>query len=266
VGDGDTGDGRPLGWVMSGSSLVNFFSNNGGNTRPIAISESGQVGGYVVKGFSSPWQGAIWTINAKDPRKSTMFILPVLPGMDPLTTQATSYSFNKSMQAAGWTDSPNGGRAVMWNNDAAHSIINLGVFGDDWTSEAYAINDLGQVVGESHPPASSRPVLWHNDAAHTAFELPLLPGDNYGTARLINNAATIVGSSAYAEPWTWNVQHGRMVIWIDGEIYDLLSLIDETTANGWSVVDVSSINNLGQMTATAMRDGMFKAVILHPAF
>jgi len=57
-----------------------------------------------------------------------MFILPVLPGMDPLTTQSTSYSFNKSMQATGWTDSPIGGRAVMWNNDAAHSIINLGVW------------------------------------------------------------------------------------------------------------------------------------------
>lgn len=185
--------------------------------------------------------------------------------MDPMTTQTISYSFNKAMQATGWTDSPNGGRAVMWNNDAAHSIINLGVFGDDWTSEAYAINDIGQVVGESHPPASSRPVLWHNDAAHTAFKLSLFPGDNYGTARLINNSTTIVGTSAYAEPWTWNVTHSRMVIWINGEIYDLLSLIDQTTANGWSVVDISSMNNLGQMTATAMRDGMFKAVVLNPA-
>jgi len=100
--------------------------------------------------------------------------------------------------------------------------LSIWVFGDDWTSEAYAINDIGQVVGESHPPASSRPILWHNDAAHTAFDLPLFPVDNYGTARLINNSATIIGTSAYAEPWTWNVTHSRMVIWIDGEIYDLL--------------------------------------------
>jgi uncharacterized membrane protein len=262
VGDGDDGDGRPLGWVTSGSQLVNFYSNNGGNTRPIAIAENGQVGGYVVKGFSSPWRGAIWTINAKDPRKSTMISLPVLPEADQLNAQAISFAFNKSLQGAGWSDSPGGQRAVLWNNDAAHSIVNLGVFGYDWTSEASGINDLGQVVGASHPPFGSRPVLWYNDAAHTAFELPLLPGHNYGSAELINNAGTMVGVSAYGEPGTWNVSGDRMVVWIDGEVYDLLSLIDQSA--GWTVLDVTGLNNLGQIVATAMREGAFKAVVLNP--
>jgi uncharacterized membrane protein len=262
IGDGDDGDGRPLGWVTSGSQLVNFFSNNGGNTRPIAISESGQVAGYFVKGFSSPWRGAIWTINSKDPRKSTMISLPVLPGADPVNAQAISFAFNKSLQGAGWSDSPAGQRAVLWNNDATHSIVDLGVFGSDWTSVGFGINDLGQVVGESHPPAGSRPILWHNDPAHTAFELPLLPGDNYGSAHLINNAGTMVGFSAYDEPGTWNVSGSRIVVWIDGEVYDLLSLIDPSS--GWTVVDVTSINNLGQMVASAVRDGSFKAVVLKP--
>lgn len=262
VGDGDDGDSRPLGWITSGSQLVNFYSNNGGNTRPIAISEKGEVAGYVVKGFSSPWRGAIWTINSKDPRKSTMVSLPVLPGADPVNAQSISFAFNKSLQGAGWSDSPAGQRAVLWNNDAAHSIVNLGVFGNDWTSEASGINDLGQVVGTSHPPFGNRPVLWHNDAAHTAFELSLLPGHNFGSAHLINNAATIVGWSAYGEPGTWNVSGDRLVIWIDGQVYDLLSIVDQSS--GWTVVDVTSINNLGQMTATAMRDGAFKAVVLNP--
>ncbi len=262
VGDGDDGDGRPLGWVSSGSQLVNFYSNNGGNTRPIAIGENGQVAGYVVKGFSSPWRGAIWTINSKDPRKSTIINLPVLPGADPVNAQAISFAFNKSLQGAGWCDSPEGQRAVLWNNDAAHSIVNLGVFGSDWTSVAFGINDLGQVVGESHPPADSRPILWHNDAAHTALELPLLSEHNYGSAHLINNAGTVVGFSAYDEPGTWNVSGSRIVAWIDGEVYDLLSIID--SPSGWTVVDVTSINNLGQMVATAMRNGAFKAVVLNP--
>lgn len=264
VGDGDDGDGRPLGWITSGSSLVNFFSNNGGNTRPIAITDSGVVAGYVVKGFTSPWRGAIWKIDAKDPRKSTMTTLPVLPGADPVNAQAISWAFNKSLQGAGWSDGPTGTgqRAVFWNNDVAHTAVNLGVFGNDWTSEASGINDLGQVVGTSHPPFGNRAVLWHNDAAHTIFELPLLPGHNFGSARLINNAGTIIGWSGYDEPGTWNSSDQRMVIWVEGVPYDLVSLVDQATANGWTVVDVSSINNLGQMTATAMRDGMFKAVVL----
>ncbi len=39
AGEGDDGDGRPLGWVTSAGKPVNFFSNNGGNTRPVAINE-----------------------------------------------------------------------------------------------------------------------------------------------------------------------------------------------------------------------------------
>jgi uncharacterized membrane protein len=262
VGDGDDGDGRPLGWVTSGSTLVNFYSNNGGNTRPIAINDKGEVGGYFVKGFSSPWRGAIWTISTKDPRKSTIFSLPVLPSADPVNASAISFAFNKSNQAAGWSDGAAGQHAVLWNNDAAHSIVDLGVFGSDWTSVAFGINDIGQVVGESHPPSDSRPVLWHNDAAHTAFELPLLPGHNYGSARLINNAGTMIGFSAYDEPGTWNVSGSRIVIWIDGAVYDLLSLVDQSS--GWTIVDVASINNSGQMAGLAMRDGAFKAVVLNP--
>ena len=262
VGDGDDGDSRPLGWVTSGSTLVNFFSNNGGNTRPIAINDKGEVGGYFVKGFSSPWRGAIWTINAKDARKSTMVTLPVLPSADPVNANAISFAFNEWNQAAGWCDSAVGQRAVLWNNDAAHSIVDLGVFGSDWTSVASGINDLGQVVGESHPPFGSRPVLWNSDAAHTAIELPLLPGHNYGSASLINNAGTIVGSSAYDEPGTWNVSDSHIAIWIGGQVYDLQSIVDQSS--GWTVVEITSINNLGQMAASAMRNGAFKAVVLNP--
>src|SRR4051794_23590218 len=132
AGEGDDGDGRPLGWVLSGGKLVNFFSNNGGNTHPIAINEAGDIGGYFVKGFDSSWRGAIWKIDAKDARKSTLITLPLLTGGDPTTTSAVSSAFNKSMQATGYcSNSVNGHHAVFWNNDAAHTIVDLGVFGSD---------------------------------------------------------------------------------------------------------------------------------------
>jgi hypothetical protein len=194
-----------------------------------------------------------------------MVTLPILSGGDPTTASAIPFAFNKSSQAAGWcANNVIGQHAVLWNNDAAHSIVDLGVFGSDWSSVGNSLNDVGQVVGSSHPPFGSRAILWHNDAAHTAIELPLLPGDNYGSAQLINNDATMVGSSAYGEPGTWNVTPGRIVAWIDGEVYELQSILDESAA-GWTIVNVMSINNLGQLAALAMRNGAFSAVVLTPA-
>jgi uncharacterized membrane protein len=264
VGDGDDGDGRPLGWVTSNGKLVNFFSNNGGNTRPIAIDDTGVVGGYFIKGFDSQWRGGIWKIDAKDARKSTLITLPILPGGDPLSASAISSAFNKNMEAAGYSsNSAIGQHAVFWKNDAAHTIVDLGVFGSDWTSLAYGLNDLGQVVGESHPPFGSRPILWQNDASHTAVELPLLPGDNYGCAHLINSRGTIFGYSGYAEPGTWNISGNHFVLWSDGVPYDLQSLLAPSAAS-YTLVDVVSINNLGQMVGFAMRNGVLRGVVLNP--
>jgi uncharacterized membrane protein len=264
VGDGDDGDYRPLSWILSGGKLVNFFSNNGGNTHALAINDAGIVGGFYLKGFSSTWRPAIWKIDAKDPRKSIKTDLPLLPGSDLTTTSSESRAFNQSMQAVGYcANSTVGQRAVFWNSDAAHTIVDLGVFSFDWSSDANSLNDLGQAVGSSHPPFSSRAILWNNDAAHTAYELPLLPGDNYGSAQLINNQATIVGSSSLSEPGTWNIDHTAIVIWINGQIYDLQSVVRET-ADGWNIVQISSINNLGQLAGLATKDGVTRGVILNP--
>ncbi|MEA3207512.1 MAG: hypothetical protein QOE70_569 [Chthoniobacter sp.] len=264
AGEGDDGDGRPLGWVTSGSNLVNFFSNNGGNTRPVAINDAGDISGYYIKSGSAAWRGAIWKVDAKDPRKSTKIDLPILPGGDALSASAISSAFNKSNEAAGWAaNSAIGQHAAFWKNDATHTIVDLGVFGSDWSSVAYALSDLGQVVGSSHPPFGSRPVLWHNDPAHTAYELPLLPGHNYGSASLINNNTTIIGFSAAGEPGTWNVGPSQIVIWIDGVVYDLQSLLVPSAA-GWTIHEIKSMNNPGQLAGFASRNGVTRAVILTP--
>jgi hypothetical protein len=264
TGDGDDGDGRPLGWMTSGGKLVNFFSNNGGNTRPIAITDTGIIAGYYIKGFDSNWRGAIWKIDAKDPRKSTKTDLPLLPGADPLKDSAISFAFNKNLEAAGWASNAQiGQHAVFWKSDAAHSIVDLGVYDSDWTSVANSLNDLGQVVGSSHPPSGSRPVLWQNDAAHTAVALPFLAGDNFGDAQLINTSGTIIGWSAVSEPGTWNVGPSRLVLWNSGVAYELQSLLVPSSAD-WTINSVMSVNNRSQMAALATRNGVMRAVVLNP--
>ena len=142
--------------------------------------------------------------------------------------------------------------------------MDLGTLPGDGSSIGWGMNDLGQVVGESHPAFSSRAVIWNNDAAHTGYELPLLPGDNYGAATKINNLGQILGSSALSEPGTWNVGPSRLVIWRDGGVFELQSLLDPATGTGWAILSASAINNLGQIVGTGMHNGATHAILLTP--
>jgi hypothetical protein len=141
--------------------------------------------------------------------------------------------------------------------------VDLGVFPGDWSSIAWAMNDLGQVVGESHPPYGSRPVLWNNDAAHTPYELTLLPGDNYGTATAINNLGHVLGWSAASQPGTWNVGPQRLVIWRDGGVFDVQTLLDNSGA-GWALTSLTGINNLGQIVGFGTANNETHGFILTP--
>jgi uncharacterized membrane protein len=270
VGEGDTGDYRPQGWVRTKSGLVNFFPNNGGNTHALFIADNGVIGGYYTKSLSgntASWRGAIWTPDPKDARKYRTTDLPVLPGgADPKYTGSLPMAFNRAGQAAGWaTNDVIGQHAVLWNNDGAHSIRDLGTLPGDWSSIAWAMNDLGQVVGESHPPFGSRPVLWNSDAAHTATALPLLPGDNYGSAHTMNNPGDILGFSTSTTPGTWNVVGAiRPVLWHGGTVFELQSLLDATSGAGWTITSTAAMNNVGQIIGYGMHDGAPRAFVMTP--
>lgn len=267
AGTGDTGNFRPQGWVTTPAGLVNFFPNNGGNTYAVSVDANGVIGGYYTKslsGWVSSWKGAVWTPDPRDPRKYRLTNLPILPGgIDPKSSYALPYHFNLAGQAAGTAQTDQiGQHAAFWDNDAAHSIVDLGSLPGDGSSHADGLNDLGQAVGSSHPPFGSRPVLWQNDAGHTAVELPLLPGDNFGSATAINNRGEILGTSAYATPGTWEVGPSRLVIWRDSQVFELQTLLDPLTGAGWTLVAVTALNNQGQIVGLATKAGASRAVLL----
>jgi probable HAF family extracellular repeat protein len=269
AGTGDTGNMRPQAWVTSANGLVNISPNNGGNTRTSFIADNGFIGGYYTKsssGSTSSWKGAIWTSDAKDPRKYRTTILPILAGgIDPNFSSALPVAFNQSGQAAGYAQNDQiGHHAAFWNNDATHSIVDLGVFESDWGSIAYGISDVGQIVGVSHPPFASRPILWSSDAAHTPFALPVLAGDNCGSANAINNVGQVVGFSYACTPGSWDSSAPRVTVWRDNGVFDLQSLLD-TSGAGWHIVDARAINNVGQIAATGMRNGETRALLLTPS-
>jgi uncharacterized membrane protein len=268
VGDGDTGNHRPQSWVTGPNGLINFFPNNCGNTHSVGINDSGAICGYYTKSLSgqtASWRGAIWTVDPKDPRKYRMMDLPILAGIDPASATALPFAFNQAGQAAGYAvNDVIGQHACFWNNNAAHSLVDLGVFPGDWSSLAYGMNNLGQVAGESHPPFGSRPVVWNNDAAHTPYELSVLPGDNSGSATAISNLGHVLGVSYYSTPGTWDATPPRLVVWRDGGVFELQSVLDADTGAGWTLTSATAINNLGQIVGGGMHNGQARAFLLTP--
>lgn len=269
AGDGDTGNGRPQSWVSTPTGLLNIFPNNGGNTHALFIGDNGYIGGFYTKSLSggtSSWKGAIWTPDPKDPRKYRELDLPVLAGgIDPKNSNSIPWAFNQAGQAAGWaTNDVIGQHAAFWNSDAAHTVVDLGTIPGDWSSLAWGINDLGQVVGESHPPFANRAVLWNNDAAHTPAELPLLPGDNYGIANSINNLGHILGTSQSFDAATSTYGPAHTVLWRDGGVFDVQTVLDPAVAAEWTISSVSGINNLGQIIGMGRHNGQAVLFVMTP--
>jgi uncharacterized membrane protein len=141
--------------------------------------------------------------------------------------------------------------------------VDLGVYPGDGSSIAWGLNDLGQVVGESHPPFGSRPVLWDNDAARTPIALPLLPGDNYGTATAVNTLGQVLGQSAASVPGIWEVGPRRLVIWRDGGVFELQTLLDGSGA-GWALTSANAINNRGQIVGLGVHNGQNRGFLMTP--
>jgi len=268
VGDGDTGNYRPQSWMSTPSGLVNIFPNNGGNTHTVGINNAGGICGYYTKSLSgqtASWRGAIWTVDPKDPRKVRMSDLPILSGITLGSATALPFAFNQNGQAAGYAvNDVIGQHACFWNNDAAHSIVDLGVLAGDGSSLAYGMNDFGQVVGTSHPPFGSRPVVWNNDATHTASALSVLDGDNSGAATAINNLGQAIGVSYYSTPGTWDATPARVVVWRDGSVFLLQSLLDASTGTGWTLTTATAINNLGHIIGNGVHHGQTHAYLLTP--
>jgi hypothetical protein len=119
------------------SGLVNIFPNNGGNTHALFIGDNGFMGGYYTKSLSgrpSSWHGAIWTIDPKDPRKIRETDLPQLANVsvDAKASGSFPFDFNQLGQAAGYqVGDLIGQHAVFWDGDARHTIVDLGVFGQE---------------------------------------------------------------------------------------------------------------------------------------
>jgi uncharacterized membrane protein len=263
VGWGDNGDGRPRAELYRNGAVIDI-DPSAANAYALYINDSGVIVGNSLKGFGgcNSWVAAIWTEEVGKPGTFRRTDLKPYPGGDGKARCEFATGANQGLQVVGGVqNSLFGQRGAFWNNDDKHTLTLLQPLPGDWSSYAWAVNDLGQAVGDS----GTRPALWDNDGAHTAIELPLLPGDNYGSARAVNNLGHVLGWSAYRTPGTWEVGPVHEVIWRDGGVFELQSLLDPVSGDGWTITSVSAINNAGEIVGVGLHNGQVIPFVMTPA-
>lgn len=270
AGHADEGNLRPQGWVTRGNGQwVNFFPNSSGNTYPVFVGDTGWVGGLFIKGSRGVWTAAIWRPDAKDPTRYRLEAFPHLSGAtNARSIQSLANGFNRAGVGVGQSGHDNGAKAVLWRNDARHTLEVLPAPPDGEVTMANAINDLGQIVGDGsrNGQFGYLPVLWSNDSRRTPGYLPLLPGYNSARAVAINNLGQAIGVAAnYSDvPSTAPVLPAQPVIWRDGSVFRLQALIDPVAGQAIDLQEASGINDRGQIAATALRNGLKRALLLTP--
>ena len=149
--------------------------------------------------------------------------------------------------------------AVLWENDSAFELPNLGHDGND----AYAINDHGQAVGYVSTTDGSTIVasLWPNGIHGAVTNLGILPGDGAAFATGVNNRGQVVGSTFSSVGWS------RGFIWQDNVMTDLNTLIRGDS--NLLIIAASNINERGQISGMASvmsgpDEGKIHAILLTP--
>jgi probable HAF family extracellular repeat protein len=132
--------------------------------------------------------------------------------------------------------------AVLWQNNKAVDLGNLGGDGMFFGIFAHGLNDRGQVVGVSDTTddESFHAFLWQQ--GHIK-DLGTLPGDAFSLAVTVSNGGLVLGLSISAD------FNPRAALWRDGSAIDLNTLVPKDTA--LYLQSACSINDKGEIIGFA---------------
>lgn len=211
----------PVTW--QGGSLAAALPLNSGFTSgtALAINSAGDIAGveYSATGHSI----VIWKNRS-----------PEQIGANPGSSGDTPYAINDSDAVAGvaaiTTAAGGSSEGFSYQNGA---LMLLAPLTGDSGSGAFGINDAGQVVGYSLG-SSEHAALWQDGQV---TNLGSLAAGDQSYAYAIDNAGIVVG-------YDFNPQGQQAVIWVDGVIYSLDSLIPNSS--GWLLQTARSVDQLDQ--------------------
>ncbi|UEC01666.1 PEP-CTERM sorting domain-containing protein [Burkholderia vietnamiensis] len=238
---GTTGDSAGSHATLWSTPNAPGVSLGGGGSAAIGINDTGLVVGQITTADGRS-RAAIFTTTG-----------PIdIGGSSP--AESAAYAVSNSGYVVGLIMSDNGYEAAWF--DFPHSnVVTLGGLGGA-NSAAEAVNDWGLAAGFADLASGDTQATIFNLATGTAQGLGTL-GGQMSYAYGINNLGQVVGLAETATGaehyFLWDAQHGMQ---------DLQSLIDPSS--GWQISGVSDINNVGQIMATACRDGQCQAALLNP--
>lgn len=247
---------RPFAW--DGGELVDLGTLGGSSGVALDVANDGTIVGACER-TSDPESGAmqaracVWD-------RSGIRDLGTLGG-----DWAVAYAINASGRVAGssstTTPYPSGAccqeRAFIHDGAAMMPLPGLGGSAE----LAWSINEAGDAAGFAYLPGAAgrlsyHAVIWSRGGV---TDLGTLGGD-ISSAMDLDDKGAVVGWSRIAPPF--GPSASRATLWRDGSIVDLNDLLDG--ADGWTLVQATSINDRGAILANAVRNGVWRVVELTP--
>jgi probable HAF family extracellular repeat protein len=167
-----------------------------------------------------------------------------LPGSK--NSKATGINLRGQVVGISWNTSADA-RAFLWQNG---SMYDLGLAYD---GDAPRINDSSQVVFTAIDSNGKRQAVIYQNAQQKA--LSVLTGDDNSGATGINGKGDAVGYSFKTG------SAPRPVLFRDGAV---IALNSSLATSGWTLVNVTGINDTGRIVGQALGNGVNQAVLLTP--
>jgi len=217
---------RPVIWSADNGGTALACHNHAVGCTADDINDAGIVVGH--DGYAA----VRWSKNGK------RSILPFAEGH----TGATAYGIDAAGDIVGSSFKTNLGHpsvATIWTGGGAPTLLAGTASGD---CEAVALTGPDNVVGycKTADREGDQPVQWR---AGVPAKLPLPEPNIYGMAFDIDATGTIVGAGG-SFPLT-------ALIWKDGSVRTLDSLVDSAVLADWSLATAYAINDQGQITGMA---------------
>lgn len=248
---------RPFLWRAGHIMALPILGGNNGQAS--AINNRGQIVGIsettIQDSGCPPGKQPGTTVLPVMWEEGEIRALPTLPG----EPDGFAQGLNNQGQAVGTTGTCTSfaDHAVLWENDTAFQLPDLGYVGSD----AYAVNDHGQAVGYVSNGTTVVAALWRDGADGAVTNPGILPGEGAAFATGINNRGQVVGSTLNSAGWSGGF------IWQDNVMTDLNKLIPADS--NLSIIAASNINERGQVSGMAMvltgpDAGKIHAILLTP--